>query len=243
MFYVKEVYNPGGQFVIFTEGAFGEMTGLSEMGTETWINYKKRIDYFIKELGFEYVKAEYLEKLENSVPGFDKLRNKKIKENKKLFEEKDEVFMRKFEVTFDSVKRLVYTKKYSDELLMDVYNDELVGDEISEEVLKIRKEIEEKAKESVFEYLSYLSTKDDLLSLETLYPGVITISVVPKPTRIGIHLINKNLKRLPYHTIPVFNNSKIKLEYLIDIKRDGKKYKAFYLNGDDDKEPFYYSEI
>lgn len=236
----KREYGPGAKVTIFSEGGFDRSVGVPKKESVAYHNFLVQA---CKAVGFdENVEVVPLSDMEQLVDDFESRYEKKIKELKKLHDEGDEKYLSKYEGTKEAVYRIVSTKGLDENILMDVYNEKISDEEASEEVLKIRKEIERKMHDAIFLYHAYLMVRDDADFIEKKIPHAITLSVSPKPNRLGVIPIRKDLKRLPYHSVPVLDERQntFFMEYLIDIKREDSEFVKVYLSESEDKKPFYY---
>lgn len=232
-------YAPGVKITIFSEGGFDKTVGVSNEKSVKYHNFLlKSTKAFSFEKNIDVLPLSDMEKNDN----FEKLYEQKIADLKDLYDSNDEKYLEKYNGTQEAVYRIVNTVNYSQEVLMDVYNDNLSDNDVSDEVLRIRKDIEKRTHEAIFMYHAYLMVRDDLDYLEGVIPKALTLSVSPKPNRLGIFPINDKLKRLPYHSVPVFNVRKDEFttEYLIDVKRDDAEFEKVFLEESEDKAPFYY---
>lgn len=236
---VKSIYTPGAVITCFTEGSFGRFTGVTE---EVWRPYHEELAEIIKRLNFDSVRLVPIVEMEKSVPDFETRFAQRVEELKKLYEEKDSDFMKKYEGTFPSVYRIVSTRDYDLPTLMDVYNEDLAEAVVSPEVQRIREDIKKRTQEAIFKYHAYLMVRDDINYLDKTVPQALSLSVSPKPTRLGIHPISSECNRLPYHGVTVYypKEALYLVEYLIDIRRRARRYTPVHLEGDKDDNPFYY---
>jgi len=235
----RQEYEPGIKITIFSEGGFDRTVGVPHNESVAYHNFLVKAT---KELEFDknidVLPLSMMEEVDN----FENLYQAKIEFLKNLYNNGDEKYLEKYNGTKEAVYRIVSTINVDQEILMDVYNEDLQDNEVSSLVLEVRKDIEKRMHEAIFMYHAYLMVRDDLDFIEKKIPGALTLSVSPKPNRLGIFPINKELKRLPYHAVPVFDEKKFEFttEYLIDIKREDAFFEKGYLRESDDKAPFYY---
>lgn len=237
---VKQNYQPGAIVTIFTEGVFGRFTGVP---AKDWFAYREFLQKLIAILdSSQKIEIIDLSKMESTVDNFKERFNQRIQEFKKLYEKNDPEFMIKYQGTYQSVYRIVSTKKYDEQVLMDVYNEELPDEETSKKVSMVRDDIKRRTHQSIFQYHAYLKVRDDLDFIQQTIPQAITLSVSPKPNRLGIIPVHKECIRLPYHGVTVYypNKNLFLVEYLIDIKRRNLTYTQVFLKQDPDNKPFYY---
>ncbi|MBI4359404.1 MAG: L-tyrosine/L-tryptophan isonitrile synthase family protein [Candidatus Nealsonbacteria bacterium] len=237
---IKDIYPPGATVTIFTEGAFGQFTGVPR---PDWIAYREFLEALNKWLAFSpALKIVDLSEMEKTVPDFIERHRQRTLEFKKLYRQQDPEFLKKYQGTFESVLRIVSTKGYDESLLLDVYNEGLKDEEISAEAREIRRDIKSRAHESIFQYHAYLKVRDDIDYLARAVPHALPLTVSPKPNRLGIIPVNKECIRLPYHGVPVCYPKKnlFLIEYLIDIKRRPLDYTLVYFDQDRENKPFYY---
>lgn len=242
--YVMELcnkeYENGVKVTIFSEGGFDKSVGVPH---DESVAYHEFLVEAAKQVGFDKnVEVVPLSDMEDSVDNFEELYQKKISDLKELFASGDEKYLAKYEGTKEAVYRIVSTTGMDRELLMDVYNENLSDEDISSEALEVRKDIEKRMQDAIFMYHAYLMVRDDIDFIEKVVPHAITLSVSPKPNRLGVIPIRRELKRLPYHSVPVLDSDSglFSTEYLIDIKREESEFTKVLLKGDADKAPFYY---
>jgi len=239
---IQTIYKPGAKITIVTEGVFGSFNGIKK---KEYNGYQSVLDFILKKLGWTtnltLLKLDEMERLDKN---FKARFNLKIKAFEKLFQEKDSQFMKKYLGARESLLRVINTKNLNlpAETLMDVYNDSLPKKEISEEIELIREKILREVHVMLIKYHAYLSVRDDLDFIQRRIPHAITLSVSPKPGRLGIIPINAHTIRLPYHGVVVYHKKRnlFTIEYLIDILREKKTYQPVYWSSDKEKKPFFY---
>jgi len=242
--YVMELCNKeylnGVKVTIFSEGGFDKSVGVPHAESVSYHNFLVQA---IKAIGFDKnIEVVPLSDMENIIEDFDEKYREKIVKLRELYENKDEKYLAKYEGTKDSIYRIVSTTGVANELLMDVYNEDITRKSLSDEALVIRDDIEKRMHDAIFMYHAYLMVRDDIDFIEKTIPNAITLSVSPKPNRLGIIPIRKDLKRLPYHSVPVFDSKKglFFTEYLIDIQREESIFEKVFLKESEDNNPFYY---
>lgn len=232
---IKQVYSPGAKITIIGEGGFAKFVGVTE---NEWIKYRNTIKQMIKLLGFSkeirVVDISLLEKNSEFKKIFTRIRSNLLKH----YKQHDPKTIDKIEGTLPSVLRIISTEKIPEEVLMDIYNEKNKDPKI----VKLRRQIEKKALDSVFNYHAYLMTRDELGFIQKLVPNSLPLTVSPKPNRLGVHPISPNCTRLPYHGVPVYyvKDNQALIEYLIDLKRSNKKYTPIFLTKDHENKPFVY---
>jgi len=236
---IRKIYQPGAEIVIFTEGGLGIFVGVSKSEAD---EYKKFLMLLNKRLGFsDAIKIRDLSDMEKE-DNFSTLFRKNKSKFQKDLENKNEAFMKKFEGAKPSLIKIINTRKFSEQVLAEVYDDRISDEKISATGKKIRTYIESEVKKSLVGYFAYLKTRDDLDFLENKVPHFLALSVSPKPGRLGIIPVNAWSERLPYHSVPVYNKTKKKftMKYLVEVKYGNEKIEACFLLGDEEKKPFYY---
>lgn len=242
---IKSMYAPGAKITVVTEGVFGSFNGMS---AKEYNGYKAVLDFIIDKMNWNknltLLKLDSMESLDTN---FKKRFEAKIKAFEKLYKQKDKAFIKKYEGARESLLRIVNTKGLNvpNEVLMDVYNYSLPSKDLTNEVKRIRKNILNEVHTMLVKYHSYLSVRDDLDFIQRKIPHAITLSVSPKPGRLGIIPINSHSVRLPYHGIVVYHKKKkiFTIEYLIDIRRDNKTYVPIFWSEDKEKKPFFYIRL
>ncbi|HEV2339862.1 MAG TPA: L-tyrosine/L-tryptophan isonitrile synthase family protein [Patescibacteria group bacterium] len=242
---VQSVYTPGAKITIITEGVFGSFNHISK---DEYKNYREFLEFVVSEFGWNgNLEIIELEKMEELSSNFKKQFSNKVNSLKKLYLLKDKKFLGKYNGAEESIKRIINTKdlQVKENILFEVYNDKLSDSDISKEAIKVRKYIKDETHKMLLQYHAYLMVRDDLNFIENFIPHAITLTVSPKPNRLGIIPVSKNCIRLPYHGVPVYHE-KIKdftIEYLIDIERKNKTYKKMYWDKDKETRPFFYREV
>jgi pyoverdine/dityrosine biosynthesis protein Dit1 len=233
------IYSGGAEITVFTEGGLGKFVGVSEKET---VKYAEYLTFLNKKGGFDdYVKLRDLADMEKD-DKFQDIFKINIEQSESEFQKKTEKFMKKFNGTKPSMERIVNTRQYSDDILMQIYDYEINSKAISAEIKSIRKEIKTNVEKAIMGYFAYLKTRDDLDFLEKTIPHYLALSVSPKPKRLGIIAVNINSNKLPYHAVAVYHEDEdcFSMEYLIDIKISNCIYKPVYLKGDEESVPFYF---
>lgn len=236
---VKEIYPQGARIVIFTEGSFA---GFSEHSPKVVAEYEDFLEEMVKQLGFtKNLKLFKLGKMERE-PSFENLYLENIKHFRKLYEQKDEEYMKRFEGTISSIYRVIPPKVNNINLLCDIYNDNLAQKRLTNKIKKIRKSLKERSQETTMKYHAYLKTRDDLDFIQKTFPHSLPLSVSPKRGRIGLLPINENITKIPHHALTIYDAKKNKFDlvYYIDLLRDGSEYTPVYLAEDPEDKPFYY---
>jgi hypothetical protein len=205
--------------------------------------YRDGLKRLVQELGFsDRIHIRDLSDMEQEVADFPERHEKKVAELRKLFEKKDDAFMKAYMGARESLEHIVSTIGQSEEALLAVYNDNLMDADASPEVRTIREDIRNRTHETIFKYYAYLRVRDDLAYVEKTVPHALALSVSPKPYRLGVLPVDKECIRLPSHGVPVYGAARnaFSIEYLIDIKRNAHTYTPVHLQGDSDAAPFYY---
>ncbi|MBI5449281.1 L-tyrosine/L-tryptophan isonitrile synthase family protein [Candidatus Gottesmanbacteria bacterium] len=238
---IKTVYPPGATIDIFTEGVFGKFSGVTVQEADA---YRERLRYLVTVFGWEsYFRLTDLGGLEAMIPNFEVTYQKNIEEFKTAYTAGQLEAVSRYEEIYPSIFRIVNSKMYSDDELMDAYNDNVDGHDLSAAALAARRDLGQRAREAVFCYHAYHQTRNDSGIMATVAPATLYLTVSPKPGRLGIFPIDKDIIRLPYHGVPVWHEltNRFSIEYLIDIRRQPGPYRQIFLAGDPDNQPFYYS--
>ena len=239
---IKKIYKPGAKVIIFTEEGFYKFIGVEKNDA---LNYIKELKRWIKFLKWDSIlKVKSLSLMEN-FSNFKKIFKRKLKENRKLLKENDPEFLKKYEEAFVPIFRIVNSLKFDEEILMDVYNDEIKDENLSKEAFKIRNLLRKKATTALLNYFSYLQTRDELNFIEQQAPNSLLLTVSPKYYRLPIYPVSREIEVLPYHGVPIYfeRSNKWQIDYLINLKRKNWKIVEVYLKEDKDPTPFFYKII
>ncbi len=239
---IRKVYKPGAKITIVTEGVFGRY---NKMDKSEYDSYKDLLIEIIKKFNWDNsLFIVELESMEQLINNFNDVFGEKVNKLKNLYLNADKNFLKKYKGAKLSISRIINTRDLgvSNSVLMDVYNIKLRNKIATAEVVKIRKYIKAMTHETLLNYHAYLMVRDDLNFIEKTVPNAITLSVSPKPNRLGIIPVNKNCIRLPYHGVPVFHVKKniFTIEYLIDVLRMKETFIRVYWKEDKENKPFYY---
>ena len=179
---IEKIYKPSAKVILYGEGVFGRFNELTQKEYKGYINFLK---FLLKGLNLNNnIEIRELEEMEALSSDFENQFRSKITQFTRLYEAKDEAFMKKYNGAKPSLLKVVNTKRITSNLdiLMDVYNDSKL--KISPEVSKIREIIKEKTHIMLIKYLAYISVRDDLNFLEKSAPHSLALSVSPKPLRL-----------------------------------------------------------
>lgn len=232
---VEKIYKPGAIITIIGEGRFAFFSGNSE--TE-WKKYRDNIKKLINLIDFNSrIRVVDISEIEKN-PRFKSTNQKLRADVIKRYKKGDDIIVKKVLGAYDSILRIVSTRNYDEETLMDIYNEQMRDPKI----LKSRKALEKRAMDCVFSYHAYLMTRDELDFVEKTVPHQLALTVSPKRGRLGVIPIAPYCIRLAYHGIPIYDSKKrqVTIEYLIDTKRQEKEFTPVHLKGDPDSTPFFY---
>ncbi|MEK7496411.1 MAG: L-tyrosine/L-tryptophan isonitrile synthase family protein [Patescibacteria group bacterium] len=239
---VKSVYRPGGCVTVFTEAPFARFGGITINEAN---KYQLELHFLADLLGVnKTVRLVNLATLERLVPNFAREQTKRALAFKKKFLAKDKLFMERFQATFPSVFRIVNSRPVSVEILREVYSDKIYENKLSLIARRVYKNLKRYTTEAIFNYFAYLKVRDDFHLIEKKCEGAVPLTVSPKPGRLGIYPIDRQVEILHTHGVPVYRlkYNRFNIEYLYDLQRTGKKYTPMYLVGDKDNKPFFYVE-
>lgn len=239
---IGTIYKPGAIITIITEGVFGRFNNMEDSEYDAYKNFLTEIITVFNWT--DTLKILELEEMEKMTDNFTKLFEEKVNKLKKLHAAKNKEFLKKYNGAKLSISRIINTRNLdiTSLSLMDVYNTSLQMTDVTPEVYKIRKYIKTMTYEMLLQYHAYLMVRDDLNFIQKAIPHAITLSVSPKPNRLGIIPVDKNCIRLPYHGVPVYHEKRnvFTIEYLIDLMRTNKIFQKVYWKRDKEKYPFYY---
>lgn len=237
---IKHFYPPGGIVHIVTEEAFYKFNNMKKNEVLSYQDFLKEI---VKKMGWKnFIKFMSLDEMETLTDNFDGLFQQKKDHFVNLYITWDKKFIERYHGAHSSIYYIVNTQRYNltENELMDVYNKKKNTNR--KKILLVRRFIENNAHSMTIEYLAYLELRDELGFFKKKLPDAIQLSVSPKKYRLGIIPLGKNIIRLPYHGVPVFDKVKNRftIEYLIDLKRKKWQVTEVYLKDDKEKKPFFY---
>ncbi len=238
---IQAIYPPGARITIVTEGIFGSFNYMAKKEYKNYEKFLKKLAVLLElDKTIDFTALEDMEKLDKKFTANYKA---KVMEFEKLVDEGDPNITKKYQGAMDSMLRIVNTRDFgfNKKSLMEAYNFRKKN--VSLEADRIRKHINKILPGMIIKYLAYLSMRDELRFLQKAFPGALNLTVSPKPGRLGIIPVAKNVYRLPYHSVPVKKGNYFTLEYLIDIERTGKKYIKIFWDKDGEHKPFFYEEL
>lgn len=222
-----------------TEGVLSSFVG-NIVTTDVYPNTLKK---FSEKLGYSHLRFIPLKKMELCIEDFETEFDKKVKKMQNLYQRKDKEIVKKVKAAYPSILRIVDPESQDLIILMDVYNYSIPTKKLKPETARIRKHIEDAAIIATVKYFAYLQMRDEIGFLDKEFGDTyITLTVSPKPNRLGIIPVRRNITILPHHGVPFVNpvNKSFSIAYRIDVLRDGNNYAKVILSGDSDSEPFYY---
>lgn len=226
---IKETYSPGAVAYAITEGVLGETIGISSKESRA---YERQLAKLTKLLGWnKYIKFIPLGELKKEV-NFKRLFRVQVTKLNELLKNGDKETVKRYKLAYPSVFHLLNTRGQDLKILSEVYS----GKPRSAEAKRCRNLLEKKVRQAICRYFALLAVRDEVNFLEKKVPRYIALTVSPKPYRLGIHLIHRQVDILAHHGVPVGR----KIQYLIDVRRSPKRFARIYLNEDGEKLPFLY---
>lgn len=225
---------------VVTEGVFGQFVGIEKSQVEMYQTFLKIL---VKKLKFKHLELIPLQEMEKYVKDFKKDFKNKVLGVTKLYKDGDKSTIDKVKGAYDSILRIVNPKSQDFNILMDVYNFKIPAKKLSAKAAEIREEVIDFTIKSSLDYFAYLGLRDDVNFLDRrLGKLYIPLTVSPKPNRLGIIPVNKNVKNLAHHGVSLYDNKNksANILYLIDLFQSKKKITKVYLKGDVEKKPFFY---
>ncbi|WP_116133440.1 L-tyrosine/L-tryptophan isonitrile synthase family protein [Tropicimonas sp. IMCC34043] len=113
------------------------------------------------------------------------------------------------------------------------------------EAADLRASIAARAEEGVLAYRGFLEARDRIGLLDRLVPGGLSMTVSPRPGRLGVRPLPLPADKLPYHGVPVIGakGQTLRIDYLWDLKRGGGRFEPLRIGADTDPAPFLYREV
>lgn len=239
-FLIRQFYQPGAVIYVVTEEVFYKFNDMKKNEVNNYQNFLRKI---VKIMGWDnvikFISLHEMEKLANN---FKDLFQEKKDYLERLFINGDKKFLKQYYGAHSSIYYITNTRRFGlgEKELMDVYNKDYK--KRNKKILLVKELIKNYSHLMIIKYLAYLKLRDDLNFFEKKLPNVIQLSVSPKKYRLGIIPLKKNIVRLPYHGVLVYDKEKNKftIEYLIDLKRKKWKVWEIYLKEDEEDKPFFY---
>lgn len=237
---IKKIYSPGGEVTIITEEIFGSF---NNMGDKELNNYQDFLKFLIEKLGWhKQIKLFSFSKLKEEIIDFENVFQAKINQLEQKFIMGEKNFLKKYYGAQTSLLRITNTKRFNVQIkdLMVVYNEKKSSK--NKAILRLKKLIDYYTHIMLIKYLAYLELRDEFNFMEKNFPNSLMLSVSPKPYRLGIHPVDKNILRLPYHGVTIFDEKekKFSIEYLIDLQRKNWSVEKNYFTEDKEDKPFFY---
>lgn len=233
---ISKIYKPGAIVTIFAENSFAEFVQHNQKTANAYVSGLKIL---IKKLGIDNsIKVEDIGRMK-ILKDFNQVYSNNLKDVNNQIKDRSGKFYERYLLSKDVIFRLISVKGYDKEVLYNLYASNNQDAEIAE----LKKEIENHVEKGAVKYLAYLKSKDDLNYLNRKVGENLSMTVSPKPGKLGILPVGKNIDILPYHGVPLKRKNKNwEIKYLCELEFNNKIYTKVYLKGDKDKEPFFYEE-
>jgi pyoverdine/dityrosine biosynthesis protein Dit1 len=135
------------------------------------------------------------------------------------------------ENTMSNINLTMYTRSE----LRGFFFDNIRPEEMKNEIMK-------RATTSAFEYMVFLRTINTMDLVMRSFPGAIRVTCHPKPTQIGVHMLESCAGfNFPWNGVGVLKKNKKIIVMLEDEVRRDTKYRAVHIG--EEEYPFYYEEI
>lgn len=225
---------------VVTEDAFARFTDVSKNSATAYAHY---LPVMKEQLQLNHLQFTSLGVMESYVENFEEIFSQNFHHMKKLYDQNDKEVTSKVAGAYPIILRIVKPKSTDIPFLMDVYNLSIPTDTLSKKQQDCRVQLEQDGLRSTLEYFSYLQTRDQLNFMEKEFgTNYIPLTVAPKPNRLGIIPINKDVHILPHQGVPVYNRktNQFTILYYVDLLQHASQYSMVFLEGDKENMPFFY---
>ena len=148
----------------------------------------------------------------------------------------------------DTNKKILVIKKSShdninlsdipEDVLLELNNKDGTG--LSEEVCKIKEDIDKRADTCTFEYMAVQHALEKLDFFNRSVPNGIRLTVHPKEGQIGVYLVKKTTFLLPWMGVGIIKKSgEVSVRYEIEVKNNSDFTPVIIKN---EQYPFYYEQ-
>jgi pyoverdine/dityrosine biosynthesis protein Dit1 len=230
MFALEQILETPCELTIFAEEGFAKLVGVPE---DEAFKYFEMVRIFAADPQLSRrIRVVAISEMESN-PKYPELFEKNRQQNLKAYAAEAPDYMKGFDGAQPSFYRVLNTRGVDESTLAEVYSDDQ-DSQISKKALKVRTGIREAIGPAIAAYFGYLKTRDDLDYIAEVVPHAVQLSVSPKPYRLGVQPVHKDIEILPYHGVPVWSRSTFTIKYLYDLKREDKYFKKLGLSSDID---------
>lgn len=233
---VSKIYSPGAMVHVFTEGPFGAFNGVDRGVADAYVaSLNHLIEVF--ELG-NGVTIHDLNAAIDDTPQFDTVWKEVTEELRAKRDAGDPLVLQALKDALPVRFHNLANPGVSSDELRRAYLDDGSADDL-------RRSIHDRATEGVLFYRGFLDARDRINLLEKYVPDGVAMTVSPRAGRLGVRPLPAPAAILPYHGVPVLSEkeTKLRIEYLWDVKCSGKSFERIFFDRDLEDKPFLYVEV
>lgn len=238
--WIQTLYAPGAYATVLAEGILGKAMGVSIQERE---GYYASLETAVRLSGLEpEIKLHNLDRIIDDSPNFADVWDEETRELMERKSRNNSEVVMEYQTTMRSLYRLVMARDIPDEVLMEIFGDDINPDELSHEAKEAQELITQRAHRAFFSYRGFINARDRVRYLDQIAPNHLKLTVSPKRYNLGVLPVNKETWILPHHGVPVHYRAEnlFTIMYWIDIRRAQGPFKPVHVMEDAEDLPFYY---
>ncbi|SKA23701.1 L-tyrosine/L-tryptophan isonitrile synthase family protein [Consotaella salsifontis] len=228
-------HKPGARVHVLTEGPFHELNGISRDWADGYFASLGRV---VERFGIgKHLKLHDLDVVLDDEADFRPAWEEATADIRRRREDGDPATLTAIRDALPVRFHNIANPGVSEDELRRAYR----GDE---DAAGLRRSITARAEAGVVAYRGFLEARDRIGLLERLVPGGLSMTVSPRPGRLGVRPLPRPANKLPYHGVPVIERggASLRIDYLWDLRHGGGTLEPLHLEGDADPAPFVYRE-
>ncbi len=235
---IKQLYPPGVEFVVLTEGrSYKDLFGASD---EEVAFFEERCLYFAEKLNLNKVVKfiDFVEML-NDIQGFSNLceaEEEKIRSREVFSSTRDSIE----NLTSIMMRSIPVTRAVPYKDLLAVFGFGTKLEDLSDFQMELLNHLSESGRELAIKYLAIQNTKNSLNVVNSTFSDKLYISTTAKVQKYSFHPIHRRTRLYPHHGVPLYGSDKVDIVFLGEIISNPEIYTAVYYSDDIENAPFYF---
>ncbi len=226
-------YAPGVKIHIFTEGAFAPINGMPQANSDA---YFAALVAMTKAWGYDaHLVLHETNEIALNTEGFKKVWDETADEIKAKRDAGDAKTRKALTDSFPVSFHLNANPDVDADLLRRAYKQDPSASALYDSLNK-------RTEEAVVRYRAFLDARDKVQLLETYAPKALGLTVSPRPGRLGVRPLPAPVDVLPYHGLPIWDESTqhLLIDYRWDFLCEGVSATPVFFSEDSENKPFLY---